>query len=290
MSNRRKLKPQVKIILIVLGVILAFIILENLIGAIGYFIKNTKTQIEYNKKEEAQQQTQKYKTGEKITDFVNEIIVYLTEEKYDLVYNLTEPAYLEALNIDSKEKLKDIIINHFGGIPKNATMVNYSKIDGRYVCEISIEKEDAIERVNIIATPNGVDNYYIIIDDVKSIEEYDKKYKFINSQFEFDVKYIVKKADEEILVIEAQNKTSKNLVGSVVATALEKSNHAECLPKNTDELQKIEFPAGTPVKFSLVFPNDKYAAYPDESLKLKVQFDNGTNIDRVINMVPVEDY
>ena len=49
------------------------------------------------------------------------------------------------------------------------------KIDGRYVCEISIEKEDAIERVNIIATPNGVDNYYIIIDDVKSIEEYDKK-------------------------------------------------------------------------------------------------------------------
>ena len=290
MNNRRKLKPQVKAILIVLGVILACIILENLIGGIGSFIKNTKSQIEYEKKEEAQQETQKYKKGEKITEFVNEIIGYLTEEKYDLVYKLTDPDYLTALNIDSEEKLKNIIISHFDGIPKNAKMVNYSKVNGRYVCEISIEKEDSIERVEILVTPNGVDNYYIIIDDVRSIEEYDKKYKFTNSEYEFDIKYIVKTADEEILVIKAQNKTSKNLVGSLVSTALEKSNHAECLPKNIEEIQKIEFPAGAAVQFSLVFPNDKHSAYPDESLNLNVQFDNGKNIDRIINMVPIEDY
>lgn len=290
MNNRRKLKPQVKAILIVLGVILACIILENLIGGIGSFIKNTKSQIEYEKKEEAQQETQKYKKGEKITEFVNEIIGYLTEEKYDLVYKLTDPDYLTALNIDSEEKLKNIIISHFDGIPKNAKMVNYSKVNGRYVCEISIEKEDSIERVEILVAPNGVDNYYIIIDDVRSIEEYDKKYKFTNSEYEFDIKYIVKTADEEILVIKAQNKTSKNLVGSLVSTVLEKSNHAECLPKNIEEIQKIEFPAGALVQFSLVFPNDKYSAYPDESLNLNVQFDNGKNINRIINMVPIEDY
>ena len=149
MNNRRKLKPQVKVLLIVLGVFLGLVILENLIGGISSFVKNTKTQIEYNKKEEAQQQTQKYKTGEKLTDFVNEIIVYLSEEKYDLVYNKTDPDYIEALNIDSVEKMKAIIVEHFNGIPKNAEVVNYSKIDGRYVCEVSIEKEDSIERVEL---------------------------------------------------------------------------------------------------------------------------------------------
>ena len=290
MNNRRKLKPQVKVLLIVLGVFLGLVILENLIGGISSFVKNTKTQIEYNKKEEAQQQTQKHKTGEKLTDFVNEIIVYLSEEKYDLVYNKTDPDYIEALNIDSVEKMKAIIVEHFNGIPKNAEVVNYSKIDGRYVCEVSIEKEDSIERVELIVTPNGAGNYYIIIDDVRSIEKYNKKYKFINSEFEFDVKYIVQKADEEILVAEAKNKTSKNLIGSVAATSLEKTNHVECMPNNVEELQQIEFPSNTPVKFLLTFQNDKYAAYPDESLNLKVQFDNGTKIDRTINMVPVEDY
>ena len=106
MSNRRKLKPQVKVVLITLAVILGFIILENLIGAISSLIKNAKVQSEYNKKEEILQQTPEYKKGEEINEFVNEIVGYLSAGNYEEVYNQTDPDYLNALNIDSPEKLK----------------------------------------------------------------------------------------------------------------------------------------------------------------------------------------
>lgn len=290
MNNRRKLKPQVKVALIILGVFFGFIILENLIGGVGHLIKSAKNQIEYNKNEEIYEQTPEYQKGEKISEFVTEILTCITNGNFEEVYRLTDPDYIEALDIDSVDKLKTIVENHFGAIPKNISLMDYYKNNGRYICEVSIEKDDGIENVDVLVTDRGGDNYYIIIDNVKSIEKYDKQFRFNDSEFEFDIKYKVKRPAEEILILEAHNKTSNNLVGSLTSTVLVKSSRAECTLKDSEALEKVEFPAGETVKIMLVFPNGKYEAYPDEALRLKVDFDNSTKIHKTINMVPKDAY
>ena len=290
MNKKRKLKPQVKVILIALAIFLAFILLENIISGLGFLIKNAKSRIEYDEKYEVNQENPEYQKEQQMQDFVNEVMLKLSEGKYEEVYQMTDPDYIEVLNLNSVEKYKAVVDGYLGTIPENVKLMECNKNGDRYVCEFSMEKGEEIEFSQILLRPRVNDTYYIIIDKLNNIEKYNQQFRFSNSQFEFDVKYKVRKDKEEVLVIEAQNKTSNNLVGSLIETTLVKSSSDECNVKNIEELENIEFPAGETIRFSLVFKDDKFISYPDEALKLKVNFDNGTDIDRRINMVPVDDY
>lgn len=290
MDKKRKLKPQVKIVLIVLAVFLGFILLENILGGISSLIKNAKSKIEYNEKYEVNQDDPIYQKEQQMQTFVNEIMVKLSEGKYEEVYQKVDPDYIEALNLDTVEKFKNNIDKYLGKIPQDTKLMEYNKNGDKYICQFSVTRDEEIELIQIILKPRVNNDFYIIIDKIENIEKYNNQFKFTNSQFEYDVKYRYVRGNEEVLVMAAQNKTSNNLVGSLLETTLVKSSHDECELKNTEELEKVEFPAGETVVFSLVFHNEKFKAYPNDSIKLKVNFDNGTNIDRTINMISADDY
>ena len=290
MDKKRKLKPQVKIVLIVLAVFLVFILLENILGGISSLIKNAKSKIEYNEKYEVNQDDPIYQKEQQMQTFVNEIMVKLSEGKYEEVYQKADPDYIEALNLDTVEKFKNNIEKYLGKIPQDTKLMEYNKNGDKYICQFSVTRDEEIELIQIILKPRVNDDFYIIIDKIENIEKYNNQFKFTNSQFEYDVKYRYTRGNEEVLVMVAKNKTSNNLVGSMLGTTLVKLSHNECEIKNTEELERVEFPAGETVTFSLVFHNEKFKAYPNDSIKLKVNFDNGTNIDRTINMISADDY
>ncbi len=290
MNNKRKLKPQVKVILIILGVILGLIIIENIISGISIFIRNKRAQAEYNRKQEIYQQSDTYKEEQKISEFLNQMVTYLSEKNYEELFKLVDPEYKDSLNIATVDEFKMIVEDYLGKDVKNVKLNEYYLFNDRYVCEVFVEKEDLTDLADILVTPKGNDDFYIILDEVQSLKKFDNTYRIYNEDLTYNVKYIIKKADAKTLVIEATNNTSNNMVGSFANTILVKSGSISCGVKNTDEVRKVELPAGQTVTVSLTFNDEKYSIYNDESININLLLENGETISKIISLITPDDY
>lgn len=290
MSNKRKLKPQVKVVLIILGVIVGLIIIENVIGGISTLIKNAKAQIEYNKKQELYEQTPAYEEEQKISEFLNQMVTYLSNKNYEELFKLVDPEYKESLNITTVDEFKVIVEDYIGKDVLNVKLMDYYLYNDRYVCEVSVEQEGITDVTDILVTPKGDDNFYIVLDEVQKIEKFDNQYRIFNEDLTYNIKYKIKKAKAETFVIEATNNTANAMIGSFAESILAKSGYFYCSVKNSDTVRKVELPAGETVTFSLTFNDEKYDAFSDESIDIILKLENGTKITKTITLVLPDDY
>lgn len=288
--NKRKLKPQVKVILIILGSILALILLENIIIGINTLLRNFSAQREYNKQQELYEQTPEYKQEKYIAESVEKTINYIKEENYEELFKLIDPEYKEVFAIDSVEKFKEIVKDYIGEQPKDVTLLDYGMQNGRYVCSIAIQKEGVLENTEILVTPLSNGEFNVVLDNVRSIKRINNEIYTLDKEIEYNLKYIVEKNDERFLIFDVKNKTSKNIVGSYENTILRKTDRRNYELKNVEELQKIELPSNETVRISFVFDNTNSYAFPDDMINMNFRTENGNEINRTINLISSRDY
>ena len=84
--ERKKLKPQVKVVLVILGIILFFILLENGINALGEYAENRKYQKEYEQKQEAYEKTPEYHEEQYVAGCVEQTVDLINVYDYEELY------------------------------------------------------------------------------------------------------------------------------------------------------------------------------------------------------------
>lgn len=287
---KRELKPQVKVILIILGVILALIVLENFIKLINSGWKSFMAEREYNKQQEMYEQTPIYEEEKYVADSVEKTIKYINEEKYEELFALLDPEYKEVFAIDSVEKFKEIIKEYIGDSPKDVTLLDYGMQNGRYICSVAIQKEGVLENKQILVTPLVEDEFYIVLDNVRTIEKFDNVIYTLDPEVEYNLKYTVVKDNERILVFDVKNKTKNNMVGSYESTLLQKTDRVKYPLQNVDELKNIELPANQVVRLSFAFDNKDSYIYPDEVIFLNLLLNNGTQINKQVMLEVPDEY
>lgn len=287
---KRELKPQVKVILIILGVILALIVLENFIKLINSGWKSFMAEREYNKQQEMYEQTPVYEEEKYVADSVEKTIKYINEEKYEELFALLDPEYKEVFAIDSVEKFKEIIKEYIGDSPKDVTLLDYGMQNGRYICSVAIQKEGVLENKQILVTPLVEDEFYIVLDNVRTIEKFDNVIYTLDPEVEYNLKYTVVKDNERILVFDVKNKTKNNMVGSYESTLLQKTDRVKYPLRNVDELKNIELPANQVVRLSFAFDNKDSYIYPDEVIFLNLLLNNGTQINKQVMLEVPDEY
>lgn len=288
--NKRKLKPQVKIILIILGSILALILLENIISGINTVLRNYSAQKEYEKHQELYEQTPIYKEEKYVAESVEQTINYIKEENYSKLFELLDPEYKEVFQIDSLEKFMEILKNYIGEQPKGVTLLDYGMQKGRYICNIAVQKEDAIENKEILITPLVNGEFKIVLDDVRKIEKMENEIYTVDKEIEYNLKYKVEKGNERILIFDVKNKTKNNMVGSYEKTTLQKTNRINYSIENIEELQRIELPSNEEVRIQFIFNNKDSYIHPDETIYMNFETENGKEINRTINLISPKDY
>ena len=287
---KRELKPQVKVILIILGVILALIVLENFIKLINSGWKSFMAEREYNKQQEMYEQTPIYEEEKYVADSVEKTIKYINEENYEELFALLDPEYKEVFAIDSVEKFKEIIKEYIGDSPKDVTLLDYGMQNGRYICSVAIQKEGVLENKQILVTPLVEDEFYIVLDNVRTIEKFDNVIYTLDPEVEYNLKYTVVKDNERILVFDVKNKTKNNMVGSYESTLLQKTDRVKYPLQNVDELKNIELPANQVVRLSFAFDNKDSYIYPDEVIFLNLLLNNGTQINKQVMLEVPDEY
>lgn len=287
---KRELKPQVKVILIILGVILALIVLENFIKLINSGWKSFMAEREYNKQQEMYEQTPVYEEEKYVADSVEKTIKYINEENYEELFALLDPEYKEVFAIDSVEKFKEIIKEYIGDSPKDVTLLDYGMQNGRYICSVAIQKEGVLENKQILVTPLVEDEFYIVLDNVRTIEKFDNVIYTLDPEVEYNLKYTVVKDNERILVFDVKNKTKNNMVGSYESTLLQKTDRVKYPLQNVDELKNIELPANQVVRLSFAFDNKDSYIYPDEVIFLNLLLNNGTQINKKVMLEVPDEY
>ena len=288
--NKRKLKPQVKVILIILGIILALILLENIIIGVHSIMKNYKAQKEYEKQQELYEQTPTYKEEKYVAESVEETMKLIKEANFEKLFALLDPEYKEVFSVDSVEKFEEIVKRYIGDQPKDVTLLDYGMQNGRYICNIAIQKEGVLENKEVLVTPLANGEFNVFLDNVRTIEKIDNDIYTIDNEIEYNLKYKVTKADERILIFDVKNKTKNNIVGSYGKTILRKTNRIEYGLKNVEELQNVELPSNKEERIAFVFDNVDSYAYPDDIIYMNFKTENGTEINKTINLISPKEY
>lgn len=279
---KRRLKPQVKAGLIIIVIIAFFILLENGINLTRDFIKNLKAQAEYEQKQQAMQSTEKYKETVYIEDCIQETLKILNSGDYEALYNHLDPEYMAAFSIDSVDKLKQIVDKYLGENPDNISLVKHTKQYGRYICEIAVYKSDNIQKQKILVTPLE-DGFYVILDEVETIEKFNGRFKIAHPKIDYTLVYRIVKGKERILVVEAKNKTDKDLKGSFNAV-LQQTNRVEFQSMNIDELKDVVIPAGESVQIHFAYNNEDHRMILDDNLKINFVLSDGTELQSVMDL------
>ena len=280
---KRRLKPQVKAGLIIVMTIAFFILIENGINLTRDFVKNLKAQAEYEQKQQAMQNTEKYKETVFIEESIEETLKMLNSSDYEALYEHLDPEYKVAFNIDSPEKVKEIVNGYLGEKPDNITLIKHSKQHGRYICEIAVYKSDKIQKQKILVTPLE-EGFYIILDEVKSIEKFNGRFKITHPQVDYFLVYRIIKGEDRILVVEAINKTNKTLTGTFNAI-LQQTSRVEFQPINKEELgNNVTIPAGESVRINFVYNNEDHRMLLDDNLKINFALSDGTTLESVMDM------
>lgn len=280
---KRRLKPQVKAGLIIVMTIAFFILIENGINLTRDFVKNLKAQAEYEQKQQAMQNTEKYKETVFIEESIEETLKMLNSSDYEALYEHLDPEYKVAFNIDSPDKVKEIVNGYLGEKPDNITLIKHSKQHGRYICEIAVYKSDKIQKQKILVTPLE-EGFYIILDEVKSIEKFNGRFKITHPQVDYFLVYRIIKGEDRILVVEARNKTNKTLTGTFNAI-LQQTSRVEFQPINKEELgNNVTIPAGESVRINFVYNNEDHRMLLDDNLKINFALSDGTTLESVMDM------
>ena len=279
---KRKLKPQVKAGLIIIIVIAFFIFLENGINLTKDFIKNLKAQAEYEQKQQAMQNTEKYKETVYIEDCIQETLKILNSGDYEALYNHLDPEYKAAFSIDSVDELKQIVAKYLGSNFTNISLINHTKQHGRYICEIAIPNSDNIQKQKILVTPLE-EGFYIILDEVETIEKFNGRFRITHPQVDYTLIYRIVKGNQRILVVDAKNKTNKDLTGAF-DVVLQQTNRVEFQTMNTDELKNVTIPAGESTQIHFIYNNEDHRMLVDDNLKINFILSDGTELESVMDL------
>lgn len=279
-----ELKPQVKVLLIILIVILFFILLENGINALGKYIEDKKYQTEYIERQEAYKETPQYKEEQYVAGCVKKTIELINAKKYEELYNRIDPTYKEIFSIDSVEKFKEISQNHIGENIDNVTLKDHYINNSRYICEVSIAREDSITTGKFVVTPIDEENFYVILDDVEWIEKAPQGYSVASPKVSYIYKYKVHKSNQMLLVIETTNRTNQDLKGSLATSMLQRTNRVQYELLNKEELSNITIPAGETINLIMAFSDTNSSSYHDDNLKLDFTTADGTIISNTMDL------
>jgi hypothetical protein len=162
-------------------------------------------------------------------------------------------------------------------------LIKHSKQHGRYICEIAVYKSDKIQKQKILVTPLE-EGFYVILDEVKSIEKFNGRFKITHPQVDYFLVYRIIKGEDRILVVEARNKTNKTLTGTFNAI-LQQTSRVEFQPINKEELgNNVTIPAGESVRINFVYNNEDHRMLLDDNLKINFALSDGTTLESVMDM------
>lgn len=274
--ERKKLKPQVKVVLVILGIILFFILLENGINALGEYAENRKYQKEYEQKQEAYEKTPEYHEEQYVAGCVEQTVDLINVYDYEELYNRLDPEYKAIFDIDSEEKFKEIAKEYFGEDIDKVSLTDHHIEENRFVCEVSVYKGDTMKKNEIIVTPIDEENYYVILDDVKSIEKMPLGYNIGNTSVGYSLTHKVHKNNEMIYVFEITNRTDKPITGSLVDSKLQRTNRLQYELLNKDELENITIPANGTTKVLMSYSDKSSVSYHDDNMELSLKMSDGT--------------
>ena len=280
---KRRLKPQVKAGLIIIGIIAVFILLENGINLASDLIKNIKAQNEYNYKQEQLKNTEKYKQEVYISECIEQTLEYIKTENYDELFNHLDPEYKAAFGIDSVEKMKAILDEYIGENADTISLVKHTMQNGRYICEIAIYKSNNIQKQKILVTPLE-DEFYVVLDEVDTIEKFEGRFGVTHPQIDYTLIYKIVKGKERILVVEAKNKTQKTLSGSFDAV-LQQTNRFEFQLLNPDEVKDITIPAGESVRINFKYDNEHHKMLLDDNLAITFVLSDGSELNSKMDLL-----
>lgn len=282
--KKRKLKPQVKAILIFLGIIIFLILLENGLNALGKYAETHKYQKEYEQKQEEYKETPKYKEEQYVAECVEKTIELINAKDYEKLYNLLDPTYKEIFEINSVEIFKEVLKERWGGVIDNVSLADHHLEANRYVCKISISEGDLITQRELVVTPVDGENYYVILDDIKYIEEMTEDYTIGNSSLAYKLTHKIHKNEQMIYVIEITNKTKSPIVGSLENSVLQRTNRIKYNLLNKDELVNVTIPADGVKRVLMAYTDKSSVQYYDDSLNIDFKMSDGTLKTNVLDL------
>ena len=275
--GNRKLKPQVKVVLVIILLILVAIVAENLIKLLVNVTEEVKTKHELKKEQEIYMSTPEYAEEKYVEACVKKTIEYLNSGDYESLYNVIDPDYKEYMQIDSIDEFKNLLATYIEGAD-SVNLLDYGMQNNRYICEIVLVSGANTINKRILVKPLENEEFYVVLDDIYSIEKFNGRFRVFDDKIDYNLVYRVNRGTTKTYVMDIKNYTNKDMVGSYKKTYLMKTNRKTCTVQNVEELENVTIPAGGTIRLNFIIENVSTNSYtfPDDMLYLNFESVDGT--------------
>ncbi|MBQ9280545.1 MAG: hypothetical protein IJ215_05860 [Clostridia bacterium] len=269
-------KKMMKYILIVLLVILVLIILEVMLRGLASVSEDIKTRSQIRKEEKEYQQTEEYQTESYLETSIQSTIEMIKAGDYESIYSFLEPTYKDFMEFDTVEKFKDYM-NDYIGTPISATLLSHQIYQDKYICNVSITTESKTEAYTVLVKPLEGDNFYIIFDNILSIQNVLDQYFAFNQYVECNLRYRLVGPSGISYVVDIKNTSGATLDGSFANTTLTKSDFFEYQPVN--DVSSITIAPGETARVRFDINETASRRYEELYLDIDYEGKNGDQFD-----------
>lgn len=278
-------KQIIKIIGILLIIFIALIIFENILRGFSRVTENIKTSNQIKKEEREYQKTEKYALEQSIESSVKRTVDLIQSGDYETIYSKLDPVYKDFMQFESVDAFKEYMTNYIG-TPLSARLIDYSPTKNKYYCTISISTETKSETYTVIVQPLDNDDFYIIPDNLTSIENVLGKYFASNSMAEFNLKYKASRKAYNTYVIDVRNLSDKTIEGSFQDSTLTMSDYKVYGILN--DVSSIKIEPGETVQVRFDIDETKSSAYEENYLTINYKGNNGESFEIDLRLIDFE--
>lgn len=246
-------KKTVKMVLIIIGLIIAMAILEISIRAIGSSIKSFSEKKQEEKKQEELYNSETSVQSRETEKFVNNVYDAIQNKQYEVVYNLLDATYKECFFENNLTNFKDYLENEMIlGNEYKIVRINQKTNYAEVLVGIT-SGEDYKTQICVVKTANG-DNK-IIFGQYSNIT----KAKETNADTEnvrYNLEYYFEVATQGVFVVKATNKTEKELSLNLSNACLETTGGQR---KNGEITETIKLLPKASAEIKIVYNKTKYS-------------------------------
>lgn len=258
-------KKLIRFILIVLLIIIALIVLEVSLRGLARVTESVKTTRQIRKEEKEYQQTEQYATETYLESSIQSAVELIKMGDYEAVYHKLDPVYKDFMQFDTLEIFQEYM-NEYIGTPISVVLMSYKTYLDKYICQVAIETKTQRDTYTVLVTPRDGDDFYIIFDNIFSIEDLHGMLKMSNIYIDCDIHYKCVNGAGISYMIDIKNNTNKILEGSFAGTKLVKTDYKSYQPYN--DVSSVKINPGETVSVRFDFDERKSRMFQEQRLDI----------------------
>lgn len=203
--NKRKIT---KIFFVVVGFFIIVAIAEISIRSVGTVVQKFSNQKETKKQQQELYNSEASVEQRQIEKFVDDVYTALENQKYEVVYNLLNPTYMDCVFENKLENFKSFVQENLL-LSKKHNIVEITRKSGKYIVLVGVTEGKTYKTQICAVEVIDEDTYRIMFDDITKLQKVSNTI-VENNNIKYELKYYYETHNLGVFALDVTNNSEKD--------------------------------------------------------------------------------